>query len=138
MGKRHNEVFLNNYIELDKACCDKFGVANGGVGEYISRLNNARFAPNRDVVLPRLVRYRNIHKRFYYEPGAVRKDDEIGKDDIRWIARFKHDVVKRRDPISRYLRKARRYAFRKKLIHLCLGVAAVALVVLVAVLIATL
>ena len=137
MGKRQNELFLNNYIELDKACCDKFGVTSGGVGEYINRLNNARFAPNRDVVLPRLVRYRNIHKRFYYEPGAVRKDEEIGRDDIRWISRFRRDVLSKRDPISVYLRKARRYAFKKKLSRILIFGLLAIIVVLVVILLVT-
>ena len=128
---------MNNYIELDKACCDKFGVTSGGVGEYINRLNNARFAPNRDVVLPRLVRYRNIHKRFYYEPGAVRKDEEIGRDDIRWICRFRRDVLSKRDPISVYLRKARRYAFKKKLSRILIFGLLAIIVVLVVILLVT-
>lgn len=115
MSKKNNDIFLNYYIELDKVCCEKFGVATGGVGEYINRLNNARFAPGRDDVLPRLVRYRNIHKRFYYEPGAVRKDNEITKEDIKWVVKFKRDVVNKRDPISQYLKKAKRYALKRKI-----------------------
>ena len=115
MGKKNNDIFLNYYIELDKVCCEKFGVATGGVGEYINRLNNARFAPNRDDVLPRLVRYRNIHKRFYYEPGAIRKDNEITKSDIKWVVKFKREVISKRDPISQYLKKAKRYALKKKI-----------------------
>lgn len=115
MSKRVNEAFLNHYMELDKLCCAKFGITSGGVGEYINRLNNARFAPDRDEVLPRLVRYRNIHKRFYYEPGAMRKDKEITSKDIAWIKRFKRDIARKKDPISQYLKKAKRYALKKKL-----------------------
>lgn len=115
VGKRQNEQFITHYIELDKALCEKFGVTTGGVGEYITRLNNARFAPNRDEVLPRLVRYRNTHKRFYYEPGAMKKDNEITGEDIKWVINFKRDVQKKRDPISVYLKKAQKYAFKKKL-----------------------
>ena len=115
MGKRYNEAFLNNFLELDKLCCEKFGVISGGVTEYINRLNNARFAPDRDEVLPKLVRYRNLRNRFAHEPGAIRKTDDIAKDDIKWVNRFRRDVEKKRDPISKYLRKARRYAFQKKL-----------------------
>ena len=115
MSKRYNESFLNTFLELDKLCCEKFGVISGGVTEYINRLNNARFAPDRDEVLPKLVRYRNLRNRFAHEPGAIRKTDDIVKDDIRWISRFRKSVQKKRDPISKYLRKARRYARRKKL-----------------------
>ena len=115
MGKRINEKFLNTYIELDKVCCEKFGISAGGVTEYINRLNNARFAPGRDDALPRLVRYRNLRNRFAHEPSAIRKTDEVSKEDDKWLLRFKKDVERKRDPISKYLKKARRYARRRRL-----------------------
>ena len=115
MSKRNNEQFLNHYIELDKLLCEKFNVKTGGVGEYITRLNSARLAPSRDEVLPRLVRYRNTHRRFYYEPGAMQKDNEITGEDIKWVINFKREVQKKRDPISVYLKKAKSFVFKKKL-----------------------
>ena len=115
MSKKSNVNFLNTFLELDKLCCEKFGIVSGGVTEYITRLNNARFAPNRDEVLPRLNRYRNLRNRFAHEPGAIKKTEDLSKDDIKWLTRFRKDVQKKRDPISKYLRKARRYAFRKRL-----------------------
>ena len=114
MGKRLNHNFLELYKELDRDCCEKFGVTSGGVTEYINRLNNARFAPERDDVLPRLVRYRNIRNKFAHDVGSIRKSDEISKADIKWVRGFNKDLVKKRDPISTYLRKARRYARRRK------------------------
>lgn len=114
VGKRLNEKFMNIYIELDRICSDKFGITSGGITEYITRLNNARFAPGRDDVLPKLVRYKNLRNRFVNEPGAVRKTDDITKDDIRCLIRFCRDVKKKKDPISKYLRKARLYAIKKK------------------------
>ena len=115
LGKRINEQFLASYIELDKDCCDKFGVATGGVTEYINRLNNARFAPGRDDVLPRLVRYRNLRNKFAHEIGALRRVDEITKVDVNWGRSFNRDLLKKRDPISAYLKKARRYVRRRKI-----------------------
>lgn len=115
MSKRLNEKFLKSFIELDKLCCEKFGVATGGVTEYINRLNNARFAPDRDIVLPRLVKYRNIRNLFAHEPGAVRKSEEVAKEDVAWLYRFRLDMHKKRDPISKYLRKARRFARARKI-----------------------
>jgi cytochrome b subunit of formate dehydrogenase len=112
MGKRINEAFLNRFVELDKLCCHKFGVMVGGVNEYMKNLNNIRLAPNRDEVLRNLVRYANIHTVM----GAnLRKNYGIVKSDVKWLTRFKKDVQKKRDPITQYLRKARRFAFRKKL-----------------------
>ena len=114
MSRKINEKFLGLFLELDKLCCEKFGVATNGVTEYINRLNNARFAPNRDEVLPRLVKYRNLRNRFAHEPQAIRKCDDINKEDVKWVAKFKKATKKKNDPISKYLKKARRFARRRK------------------------
>ena len=116
MSKKINEAFLKAYNELEALCCEKFGVATGGVAEYINRLNNAKFAPDRDEVLPRLVRYRNVNKHFVFEPDAVkdRKNNEVAKEDVKWITAFTKAVKKKKDPIAKYLKKARRYARSKK------------------------
>ncbi len=115
MGKRLNERFLAGYIELDRDCCEKFGVSTGGVTEYINRLNNARFAPGREDVLPRLVKYRNIRNKMAHEFGSLRKMNDVTKADIKWIKKFDRDVIKHKDPISSYLKRARRYARRRRL-----------------------
>ena len=115
MSKRLNERFLASYIELDKACCEKFGVATGGVTEYINRLNNARFAPGREEALPRLVKYRNIRNKMAHELGSLRKMNDVTKSDIAWVHKFNKDIMKRRDPISSYLKRARRYARRRRI-----------------------
>lgn len=128
MSRKINEQFLNAFLEVDKLCCEKFGVSVGGVTEYISRLNNARFAPGRDDALPRLVRYRNMRNRFAHEPGAMRKSDDVTKDDVRWLHHFLADLRRRRDPIAKYLKRARRYAVRRRLVRV-LGVCAVVAVV---------
>ena len=126
MGRKLNEKFVNNFIELDKLCCEKFGVASNGVTEYINRLNNARFAPNRDEVLPQLVKYRNLRNRFAHEPQALRKSSDIAKADVKWVAKFKKSVKKKKDPISKYLKKARRFARRRKAGKIVLGLVALA------------
>lgn len=132
MGKRLNHSFLEIYKQLDRDCCEKFGVATGGVTEYINRLNNARFAPDRDDVLPRLVRYRNIRNKFAHDVGSIRKSDELSKHDLKWLRGFNRAIAKKRDPISVYFRKARRYARRRKL-YRALIVCAFLLVVALAV-----
>ena len=114
MGRKINESFVAAFVELDKDCSEKFGVANGGVTEYINRLNNARFAPGRDDVLPRLVRYRNIRNKLAHEVSAMRKSEEVSKVDVKWLRSFKKSIKKKKDPISLYLRKARKYARRRK------------------------
>ena len=130
MGKRINEKFLSCYMSLDKICCEKFGIATGGVTEYINRLNNARFAPGRDDVLPRLVRYRNLRNKFAHEVGALRRVDELAKVDIKWLKSFERDLSKKRDPISVYLKKARRHARRRRLRRFFYATAAIAIAAL--------
>ena len=115
VGRRLNERFLANYIELDKNCCEKFGVTTGGVTEYINRLNNARFAPGREDALPRLVKYRNLRNKMAHELGSLRKMNDVTKADVAWIRKFDKDINKRRDPISSYLKRARRYARRRRI-----------------------
>ena len=115
MGKRINERFLAKYIELDRNCSDKFGVTTGGVTEYINRLNNASLAPGRDEALPRLVKYRNLRNKLAHEVGALRRMDEITKQDVAWIVKFNRMLMRKRDPISAYLRQARRYVRMRKL-----------------------
>lgn len=128
MGKKKtNKAFLSEYIQLDKDCCEKFGVSSGGVTEYINRLNNARFAPGRDDVLPRLVRYRNTRNKLVHEPAAVRKSDDVTKADVRWVRIFNKSVKRKKDPISRYLRKARKYVRRRKLRRVLLALLIIAL-----------
>lgn len=130
MGKRLNEHFLASYIELDKDCCEKFGVATSGVTEYINRLNNARFAPGREEALPRLVKYRNLRNKMAHEIGSLRRMNEVTKSDIAWIRKFDKDIVKRKDPISSYLRRARRYARRRRIKkYLTIGTVAFAVII---------
>ena len=114
-NNRLNSLFLNSYIELDKICSQKFGKSSGGVTEYINRLVNSRFAPMRDDVLPRLLKYRNARNRIAHEEGALAQMNEITKLDLKWLDSFKSDLLKKRDPLSVYLRKARKYAKRRRI-----------------------
>lgn len=114
MGKKINESFLSAYMELDRYCSEKFGVSTGGVTEYINRLNNARFAPGREEALPHLVRYRNLRNKLAHEAGSIRRLNEITKQDVKWVKSFTKDLSKKKDPISVYLKKARRYARRRR------------------------
>ena len=128
MSRKNNEKFLGKFLELDRLCCERFGVATNGVSEYINRLNNARFAPNRDEVLPKLVKYRNLRNRFAHEPQAIRKTDEVAKADIKWVKKFRKSVKKKNDPISKYLKKARSFVRGRRLRRFLLGTVVVAAV----------
>ena len=128
-NRKINEKFLSAYIELDKLCCAKFGVEINGVTEYINRLQNARFAPNRDELLKTLGKYRNLRNRFAHEPQAIRKCDDISKADVKWVGKFKKSVKGKKDPISKYLKKARRFARRRKTGKILLGLIVLAAIV---------
>ncbi len=120
---------MAKFKELDKVCCDKFGVSMGGVNEYLNCLNNVRFAPDRDEVLQRLVKYVGIYQRIEYNPQSLRRSVEISKSDVAWLAKFKVRVQKKKDPISVYLRKAKRFVFRRKLVRALIFILIAALVI---------
>ena len=120
---------------MDKACCAKFNVTTGGTGEYINRLNNARYAPDREDVLPRLVKYRSIQKRLLEDPKAMKKDTEVTKEDIKWLQDFKRKVEKAQDPIALYLKKAKKYVAKERrttVFCVILGIVAVAAIAILA------
>ena len=128
-NSKYNNSFLNAYIVLDKICCKKFGVVSGGLTEYINRLANTRFAPKRDDVLPRLVQYRNVRNRMAHEEGALQSITEVNKSDIRWLNEFSKLMEKKCDPISIYLKKARKHAKRRRFRKVLLITLLIAIVV---------
>ncbi len=128
MSSKINMSFFKAYIELDKVCADRLGVEKNGVSAYINSLVELRFAPERSEVLPRLIKYRKARNIIAHEDGAIDQLDELTKDDIKWLNRFAKSVSHKRDPISRYERKARRYSIWKKvkIVLIILLVAAIA------------
>ncbi len=133
MSKKINKKFLKLYVELDSRCCDRLGVKAGGVTEYINRLESARFAPKRDEVLDALNRFRNIRNVLAHDAKAVKKNKILTKADLKWIKKFNKTLKRKKDPISAYLRKARKYARRRKLkkVIIALVVVAVAAVAVI-------
>ncbi len=117
MINKTNVSFLTAYIELDKACCRRFGIQSGGVSMYINKLVQERFAPEREEILPRLIRYRNARNKLAHEDGALKGYTEIEKSDIKWISSFTKTVSKKKDPISLYEGKADRYVRGKKVVN---------------------
>ena len=115
MSKKINKKFLKLYVELDSHCCDRLGVKAGGVTEYINRLESARFAPKRDEVLDSLNKYRNVRNVLAHDAKAIKKNKILIKRDLKWIKKFIKSLKRKKDPISAYLRKARKYARRRKL-----------------------
>lgn len=111
MQNKLGALFIRTYTELDNLCALKFGTGTDGITEYINRLITYRFAPDREVVLPRLVKYRNI-KNSVGELSAEIND--VSKADIHWLEEFMKDVATKKDPLSVYLRRARTYARRRK------------------------
>ena len=102
---RINQKFLGEYLELDKALCQKLD-SKAGVTEYLNRLNGVKYAPGRDNSLHRLIKYRGLRNRIAHEPGALKDIDNITREDILWIKDFKKRVKRGKDPLSVYLKKA--------------------------------
>ena len=114
MSGRTNMTFFKAYIELENACAARLGVDKHGVSAYINRLVEMRFAKGRSEVLPKLIKYRNFRNKIAHEEGAMKDLDGITKADIQWLSRFTRLVNKRRDPVSLYENKARRYIIWRK------------------------
>ena len=114
MSGRINMTFFKAYIELDNACAARLGVDKHGVSAYINRLVDMRFAKGRSEVLPKLIKYRNLRNAIAHEDGAIKGIDTISKADIQWLGRFTKLINKRRDPVSLYESKARRYIIWRK------------------------
>ena len=84
MINKTNVSFLTAYIELDKICCRRFGIQSGGVSMYINKLVQERFVPEREKILPRLIRYRNLRNKLAHEDGALNGITEIEKSDTEY------------------------------------------------------
>lgn len=114
-NSKTNMSFFKAYIELDKACADRLGVEKHGVSAYISNLVEMRYATGRNEVLSRLIKYRKFRNAMAHEKNAFNEVDEITKSDIQWMTRFQKSLSKKRDPVSRYNRKAGFYSLWRKI-----------------------
>ncbi len=115
MSNKTNLSFFNAYIQLDKTCADRLGIKQNGVSTYMNRLADMRFAPGRNEVLPRLIKYRNLRNKIAHETGAMMETGNVTKADVRWIRSFTRSVANKTDPVSKYERKAVRYSIWRKL-----------------------
>lgn len=129
MSSKINMDFFNAYLKLDKACAQRLDISRGGVSAYIGRLVEYRFAPDRSEVLPKLIKYRNYRNVIAHEENAMADLSEITKADIQWLNRFSRSVAAKRDPVSRYERKARRFSVWRKVRLVLIAILAVALIV---------
>ena len=126
MSAKLNRLFFDSYLEVDRLCTAKLGVEEGGVNEYINKLINSRFAPDREETLNRLTKYRKIRNAMAHRVGAMDGLEEIEKADVKWLQSFAYDLSRRRDPLSKYLRRARGYVRRRRVLGLIVAAAAVA------------
>lgn len=121
MSNKINLTFFNAYMELDKMCADLLGVKHSGVSSYINRLVDYRFAPGRNDVLPKLIKYRNCRNAIAHEVNTIREMTELSKADIKWIHRFIRKIKHRSDPVSCYERKAKAYSIWRKFYAVFVG-----------------
>ena len=102
MSNKINLAFFNAYLELDKACAKALGISKSGVTSYINCLVESRYAPDRNDVLRKLIKYRKFRNIIAHEAGAMSEFNEITKEDIKWVNKFASKMTKKQDPISRY------------------------------------
>lgn len=126
MANKINLAFFNAYLELDKICAQRLGISKSGVTAYINNLVDCRYAPDRNDVLRKLIKYRKIRNILAHEPIAMTELNEITKEDIKWVNQFTKTVDKKKDPISRYERKLKRQEIWRKvrIVLIILGVIA--------------
>lgn len=129
MSKYYNRRFLSEYIKLDKACSDRFGIANGGVSEYITRLGSNTSIEGREEPLSRLVRYRGYRNKLAHEVSALERFSGIVRADVKWIVSFTRSVKLKRDPVSLFIKNERKktgwYKFKRAAI---ISLSAIALI----------
>ena len=125
-GFNLKEEFYNSFAELDKICSAKFGVIKGGVSNYVTRLNNSRFAQGRDETLRRLRAYIEVQKVLDGLGGDPTALEGIGKSDVKWVRDFIRAIVKKTDPLSKYLRRSKRYVARRRCLAALIVIAVLA------------
>ena len=125
-----NQIFFNTYIKVDKVCCAKLGVERGGVSAYINKLTNNRFAPDREETLERLINLRNARNALAHEEDAMGTCKQVTRQDVKWLQNFERELIRKKDPISLYLRRARGYVRRRNVLAIIavLALAAAAVV----------
>ena len=111
-----NRIFFNTYIKVDKVCCAKLGVERGGVSAYINKLTNNRFAPDREETLERLINLRNARNALAHEEDAMGTYKQVTRQDVKWLQNFERELIRKKDPISLYLRRARGYVRRRNVL----------------------
>ena len=128
MASKINLAFFNAYLELDKVCAQRFDISKKGVTAYIGKLVELRYAPDRNEVLRKLIKYRKFRNIIAHEVDAMSDLTEITKDDIKWLGKFSKSVANLKDPISRYERKVKRYEIWRKVrvVLIIIGVIALA------------
>ena len=121
-----NRDFYENYMGIDRLCSAKFGVMSDGVSYYIDRLTNSRFAPDREDTLKRLIKYRDAKRVLCKEGGLMSATDGICRSDVRWLKDFAKDLINKKDPLFKYLRRSRAYVAIKKTITVFIVLAIIA------------
>ena len=82
---------------------------------YINKLVQERMVPEREEVLPRLIRYRNLRNKLAHESNALNDVNEIEKSDLKWMVSFTRTVSRKKDPIALYENQTQRYVRSKKI-----------------------
>ena len=79
---------------------------SSGVSAYISELEALTLDADAKKTLKLLKKCRFVRNKLAHDPGALKSNDEITNDDVRFIKKLTSEIQRRRDPLSRLLNKA--------------------------------
>ncbi|MBR2466403.1 MAG: hypothetical protein IKB38_05690 [Clostridia bacterium] len=130
MSKGTNVKFIEKYIILENAANALMNKKSSGVSAYISELESLTLDADAKKTLKLLKKCRFVRNKLAHDPGALKSNDEITNDDVRFIKKLTSDIQRRRDPLSRLLNKAPSSAAKIKAI---ISLAAVAAVIIAAI-----
>ncbi len=130
MSKGTNVKFIEKYIILENAANVLMNKKSSGVSAYISELESLTLDADAKKTLKLLKKCRFVRNKLAHDPGALKSNDEITNDDVRFIKKLTSDIQRRRDPLSRLLNKAPSSAAKIKAI---ISLAAVAAVIIAAI-----
>lgn len=130
MSKGTNVKFIEKYIILENTANALMNKKSSGVSAYISELETLTLDSNAKETLKLLKKCRFVRNKLAHDPGALKNNSEITKDDVKFIKKLTSDMQKRKDPLSRLLNGSSAFSSKIKAI---IALAAVAAVIIAAV-----
>lgn len=131
MSKSKNLSFMEEYILLEAAANGLMKKKSGGVSAYISALEGQNLDTGAAETLNLLKKCRSVRNKLAHDPGALRGNSEITKDDVKRIKKLTAKINKGRDPLSLRFKSKKRRAEKIKLAILAIAVISLVIAALI-------